>query len=268
MRNIEKYGNWALVTGAAKGLGREFCKKIASQKLNLVLVDIDETESNVLANELQNEFGIQCRAINVDLSDETFLEELEPAIVDLNIGLLVNNAGVGCGGSFASRDPKKLAAVVKINCLAPILLTRLLLPGMLQQGRGGIVFVSSLQAFISSPYEATYCASKAFNLHFGESLAGELRKKPVDCITVCPGGMKTEFFLAEGLSQKDSDRMWKYSAEPEDIAELALNRLGRQPVVSPKITLAVNLASRFLPRRFMTWGSERVARKLVKYERT
>ena len=268
MDDLNSYGNWALITGAASGLGREFARIIAAHHVNCVLVDIDQQGATALAEELRGKNLIEVRVIEANLAEDGFLEQLLPQVGDLEIGLLVNNAGIACSGAFSSRDPVRISNLIKLNCLAPVLLTRSLLPGMLQRKRGAIVFVSSVQAFISSPYEATYCASKAFNLHFGESLWGELRKKPVDCITVCPAGMKTDFFRAQGLSQEECDRLWRYSSHPAEIAELTLRKLGTKPVLSPKTTLLVNLLSRLLPRQMITRGSEKLARKLVSYQRS
>ncbi|MEQ1903296.1 MAG: SDR family NAD(P)-dependent oxidoreductase [Pirellulaceae bacterium] len=267
MHNLKRYGNWALITGAASGLGREFAREIAADGMNCVLVDIDAPGLETLAKELRETCAIEARPIVADLAQDEFVDELSAKVVDLEIGLLINNAGIACSGAFSSRDPKRISNLVKLNCLAPLLLTRSLLPAMLSRKRGAIVFVSSLQAFISSPYEAAYCASKAFSLHFGESLWGELRKQPVDCLTVCPAGMKTDFFRAQGFSDKECEQLWKYSSHPAEIAKLALRKLGKKPVIAPKMTMAVHFLSRFLPRQLITRGSEKLTRKLVRYER-
>ena len=267
MDDLNRYGNWALITGAASGLGREFAREIAAQNINCVLVDIDSLGIQTLEQELIEDHSIEARAIESNLAEHQFLNKLLPQIDDLNIGLLINNAGIACCGAVASRDPERMSDLIKVNCLAPVLLTRSLLPGMLERKQGAIVFVSSLQAFISSPFEATYCASKAFNLHFGESLWGELRKQPVDCITVCPAGMKTDFFRSQGLSKDECEKLWKVSTHPSEVAQLTLRKLGKKSVVSPRASMAVSMLTRLLPRQLITRGSEKLARRLVAYER-
>jgi short-subunit dehydrogenase len=195
------------------------------------------------------------------------VERLRGLTADVPIGVLVNNAGIGCGGAFATRDPARIARLVKLNCLAPAMLVRAYLPDMLERGAGAIVMVSSLQAFLSSPFEAAYCASKAFDLHFGESLWGELRGTPVDVITVCPAGMRTDFFKAEGFSKEDCDRMWRVSSSPEAVAAMTLRKLGRKPTVAPAVTRCAGFLARLLPRRWVIHLSDLVTRRLVRMDR-
>jgi len=268
MARLDKYGSWALITGASSGLGLAFSELIASKGMNCVLVGLDGERLKQVADDLQKRHGVTCRLREVDLSRADMLDQLAGVTADLPIGLLISNAGIGCGGAVASRDPARLEALVNLNCRAPVLLTRAYLPPMIERGVGGIVFVSSLQAFISSPFEAAYCASKSFTLHFGESLWGEMRQAPVDVITVCPAGMKTDFFEAEGFSNEDCDRMWRVSDHPSKIAALALRHLGRRPVVSPPVTFGVSLLARITPRRWVIHLSDWITKRLVHMERT
>jgi len=268
MGTLRQYGSWALITGASSGLGSAFAELIASRGLNCVLVGLDGERLSAVAGDLSTRHGVQCRPLELDLARGDMLDRVCQITRDVPIGVLVNNAGIGCGGAVASRDPAKLETLVNLNCRAPVLLTRAFLPPMLARGTGAVVFVASLQAFISSPFEAAYCASKAFTLHFGESLWGELRHAPVDVITVCPAGMKTDFFKAEGFSQEDCDRMWNVSSHPAKVARLTLRHLGRRPVVSPCVTSGVAAMARFVPRRLVIHLSDLITRRLVRMERT
>ena len=266
MKSLKRYGGWALITGAAVGLGRAFARAVASEGVDCVLVGLEGDRLSELAAELRNKHVVSVRSLELDLTSEGFLARLTEVTGDIPIGMLINNAGVACGGSIATRDPERLERTVKLNCLAPVMLTRAYVPAMLERGQGAVVFVSSLQGFISSPFEATYCASKAFGLHFGESVWGELRGTPVDVITVCPAGMKTDFFKAEGFSKKDCDRMWRVSSSPEAIARLTLRKLGKKVIAAPFVTQAVGSLGRLLPRRWVTLISHRVTRRLVQIE--
>ena len=267
MKDLKRYGGWALITGAAVGLGRAFARAVASEGVDCVLVGLDGERLSELAGELRAQSHVSARSLELDLSSEGFLSRLRAVTDDIPIGMLINNAGIACGGSIATRDPERLERTVKLNCLAPVMLTRAYLPAMLERAQGALIFVSSLQGFISSPFEATYCASKAFGLHFGESVWGELRGSPLDVITVCPAGMKTDFFKAEGFSKEDCDRMWRVSSSPEAIARLALRKLGRKPIAAPFVTRAVGSLGRIFPRRWVTSISHRVTRSLVRIER-
>lgn len=268
MVDLNKYGSWALVTGASSGLGLAYARLLASRGMNCVLVGLDEARLAELSDELSKQHAVECRHLELNLASDGFLPQLEQVTADIPVGMLINNAGIGCGGAVATRDPGRLEELVRLNCLAPVVLTRAYLPAMLERGAGAIVFVSSLQGFISSPFESAYCASKAFGLHFGESLWGELRHTPIDVITVCPAGMKTDFFKAEGFSREDCDRMWRVSSSPESIAKLTFRKLGKKPVTAPGVTLLVSLLARLLPRRWVMAISDRITQRLVNMERS
>ncbi len=265
--DLKQYRGWALVTGASSGLGKAFAERCAAQGVNCVLVALEEDLLAALAGELEQQHGVQCKALALDLTRQDFLEAVVEATRDLDVGILINNAGFGAGGEFATRDPKKLEGLVRLNCLAPVLLTRHFLPAMLARERGAIVMVSSLMAFISGPHEAAYTASKAFDLHFGESLGGELRGTGVDVLTVCPAGMRTQFFVSEGaLRQKDIDLLYKLSDPPERIAALALRNLGRRATVAPWVCWLVSYLVRFTPRAFVTRIARFIMTRILRYE--
>ena len=202
----------------------------------------------------------------MDLTEDGALSRIAEATRDIEIGLLVNNAGFGVGGSFATRDPARLEKLVKLNCLVPALLSRQVLPGIIARKRGGIVMVASIMAFITAPYEAAYNASKAFDLHFGESLYGELVGTGVDVITLCPGGMKTGFFAASGVHAGDVRRLHYFSAPPQRMARLALRNLGRRAVVSPAFPFAVSLLVRVTSRRMVTHIVRAIMLRFVRYD--
>lgn len=265
MKDLTHYRGWALVTGASAGLGREFARQIAAAGVNCVLAGLGADALAALADELAERHNVQCRTVDIDLSSDDAASRMLHVTRDIPIGILVNCAGVTHGGNFETRDPAKLEVLIKLNCLAPVLLTRAYLPGMLERGAGAILIVSSLQAFISCPYESTYCASKAFLLHFGESLWGELRDTPIDCLTVCPAGMKTGFFQAAGFSREDCERIQRYSSTPESIAALALNKLGKAPIAAPFFTWFATCIARVAPRRLALRLVRLVTRQLVNH---
>ncbi len=108
---------------------------------------------------------------------------LVEAVKDIPIGILVNNAGLGHAGHFESRDPARLAAMMQVNCTLPVLLTRALIPAMVERKCGAVILVSSVLGLVTCPYEAVYAATKAFDLHLGESLYSEYRGTGIDLIT-------------------------------------------------------------------------------------
>jgi len=263
--DLGRYGGWALITGAATGLGKAFAQEIAAAGVSCVLVGLDGDRLRDVAQDLEETHGVSCRYLELDLTTSDALDRIAALTADIPIGLLVNNAGIACGGAFATRSPEVLRRTVELNCLVPVSLTRAFLPPMLERDRGGIIVVSSLMAFLSAPQEATYCATKAFGLHFGEALWGELRGTGVDVITVCPGGMRTEFFAKDGVRADDCARLMKVSAPPERIARLTLRNLGRKPTVTPIGAFLLRSLTRFAPRRTAIWIVDQIMGRLARF---
>ncbi|GMW00930.1 MAG: short-chain dehydrogenase [Candidatus Hydrogenedentota bacterium] len=253
MKDLKLYGGWAVVTGASAGLGREFARIIASNGVNCVLIGLGKADLDAVADELRSKHGVEVRALELDLTADGYLEVVAKATEDIPVGILVNNAGIGVGGYFHTRDPKKLTALVKLNCLAPVELTRHFLPAMVDRKTGAVIMVSSIFGLVPAPMEAAYTASKAFDLHFGEALWSEMRGKGVDVVTICPGGMRTGFFVADGLTDpKELARIHRNSNTPEEVAMRTLNALGRKPVTTMPFAWVCGFLARFAPRRLVT----------------
>lgn len=262
---MSSYGGWALVTGASMGLGEAFARELAAQDVPLVLVALEQDRLASLAEELKGAHGVECRILAADLTEDAAFQELEALTADIEVGLLVNNAGIGAGGDFVTRDPGRVAAAVKLNCLAPLRLTRHYLPAMKARGRGGVIFVGSLMSFISAPYEATYCGTKAFNRSLAEALSAELRGTGVDVLALCPAGMRTAFYAADGIRDSDVDRLLRFSDPPGKLARLGLRALGRRPVASPWFTGLVRFLVRLAPRRLAIEITRAIMRGAVRY---
>ena len=168
------------------------------------------------------------------------------------VDLLINNAGVGYLGPVTDNPPERESEMAQLNIVAPVEITRALLPGMLKRAeggsRGGIIFVASAAAFMPIPLFATYAASKAFLLHYAEALAEELSDTPVDVLALCPGATKTRFFERANITR--FDRLHQMHGA-DRVAQEGLQALGRRVVhvVGPTNYLAT-AAARFLPRRF------------------
>jgi uncharacterized protein len=251
MKNLTRYGDWALVTGASSGIGREFARCLARDGVNCFLVARRSERLEDLSRELSENHRVECRCIVQDLTEDGAEQRIKEAVGDTHVSILVNNAGFGHPGHFESRDPARLTELVKLNCLLPVLLTRLFLPEMIESGRGAIVFVSSVLGFIPAPYDSVYCASKAFDLYLGESLWGELRGTGVDVITVCPNATKTEFFAVEGHSESRRKIVMKFADKAESIAAMTLKKLGRTPTTAPWSAWGPSILVRMLPRRIV-----------------
>jgi uncharacterized protein len=185
-----------LITGASAGIGREFARQLADPARSMILVARRDDRLVELADELQRQYPkLVVHIRRVDLADlvqlQDFLEWLGRE--NLEIDLLINNAGLGDSGSFAKSDPVRNNQITLVNVTALTSLTRHLLPRMISRGRGGILNVSSSAGFLPIPGSAVYAASKAYVTSFSEALRVELRGTGVSVCAVCPGPVVTEF---------------------------------------------------------------------------
>lgn len=238
----ERYGDWALVTGASAGIGAAFVRALASEGMSCVLTARREEPMHQLASEMEKH-GVATRVVVADLTEPGGVDTLVRAVADLEIGLLVNNAGFGYAGRFDKQDGARLRSMIQLNCVVPVDLTSRLLPGMLERGRGAIVITGSVAGRQALPLHGVYSATKAFDLLFGEALSLELRGRGVDVLVIEPGSTETEFQQVAGERA--------HSGESADkVVGVALDALGRQPsVVSGWFNwLRAGAASRLLTR--------------------
>jgi len=194
----ERYGPWALITGASSGIGAEFSRQLAAMGLNLVLVARRKQRIEELAGQLERTNQIQVKTIAADLSQSDFLPLILSSTHSIEIGLLVNNAGFGLAGKFLDHELEKELALLDVNCRAPLILSHVFGRQMAQRKRGGIIFISSVSGYIATPFEASYAASKAYELFLAESLGYELKRDGVDVLALCPGSTDTEFHVVAG----------------------------------------------------------------------
>ncbi|MBW1684546.1 MAG: SDR family oxidoreductase [Deltaproteobacteria bacterium] len=254
----ERYGEWALVTGASSGLGSEFARALAREGVSVVLTARREERLRELASELEKAHQISTRVVAADLADPSAAEQLTEAVRDLEIAILVNNAGFGYAGGFDKQEPERLREMVQLNCLAPVMLSAGLLPGMLARGRGAVVITGSAAGRQPLPLHGVYSATKAFDLLLGESLAVELRSQGVDVLVIEPGSTQTEFQEVAGEIA--------HNGEPADrVVLLALEALGQQPaVISGWFNwIRASVASRLLPRSLVAHlGKDYMAKRV------
>lgn len=186
----------ALITGASAGIGREFARQLAGRERSLVLVARREQDLNELREDLRQQHpNLTVHIRKTDLADLAQLNELL-AWLDremIDIDLLINNAGLGDSGPFATSDPIRNEQMTLVNMVALTSLTRHLLPRMIAKKRGGILNVSSSAGFLPIPDFAVYAATKAYVTSFSEALRAELRGTGVSVCALCPGPVHTEF---------------------------------------------------------------------------
>jgi len=246
-----KYGPWALVTGAAWGMGTEFARQIGALGLNLVLVDIKAAELAQVAEEVRKTSGVEVKAVVTDLSRLDFIEAVRRDTEGVEIGLLVSNAAYPPVGLIFDQSLEDKLRMIEVNCRAPLVLVHEFGAKMLARKRGGIIMMSSGSATQGVAYVASYAATKAYNLILAESLWDELRDHGVDVLGFMPGATRTTGFE---LSKPHLERSTVAPVnEPKPTVAEALRVLGRTPSWIPgrRNRWTLTLAQRLLPRKQM-----------------
>jgi short-subunit dehydrogenase len=225
----------ALVTGASSGIGVEIARSLARRGHGVTLAARRKERLEDLAQELAEAHGVGTKAIECDVTDPDSRAELVDRLdeVELEVEILVNNAGYGSGGLFHELELERELGMVRTNSEAMVAMCGLFVPGMVARGRGAVLNTASTIGFQPLPGEATYSASKAFALTFTESLHAELIGRGIVVTALCPGPVETEFMEDEAVADNASSLprfMW---VDPADVAEQGVRGLerGRRVVV-------------------------------------
>jgi short-subunit dehydrogenase len=220
-----KYGPWALITGASRGLGAEFAHQCAEQGLNTILVATNTDLLKAQANSIIRDYGVAVKTITLDLSREDILEEIAPVTDSLEIGLLVNNAGISKVRPFLNHTPDQLVKQLHVNARAGLVLAYHFGKKMAERRRGGIIFLSSGSAMHGTAYCANYAGTKAYNLIIAETLWYELGRYGVNVLGFMAGSTKTPGWDA---NEPKPCRFVKVMDVKPTVAE-ALKALGKRP---------------------------------------
>lgn len=238
-----KYGDWAIVTGASSGIGLELAKQLADAGFNLIINSRNEERLHKAEQSLKKA-GTLIKSVVADLSANEGVTEIIRASTGLTIGLLINNAGFGTSGLFVDSSLHAEINMLRLNCESVLALTHYFSRHFKEQGRGGIVFLSSLVAFQGVPYAANYAASKAFVQSFAEALAVEMEPFNVDIVAAAPGPVESGF-------GHRADMQITNSISPEKIGAPILKALGRQTNVVPGLLSKVLVYSLKTVPRFL-----------------
>ncbi|MEG3154242.1 SDR family NAD(P)-dependent oxidoreductase [Sphingomonas sp. RB1R13] len=238
----------ALITGASAGLGVEFARQLSARGHRLVLVARRKDRLDALAAELGN-----ARVMACDLGEAGAVAGLMADILahGETVSLLVNNAGFGLGGRFASLDGPRQRSMIDLNCGALTQLAHAVLPDMMARKQGRILNVASTAAFQPGPGMAVYFATKAFVLSFTEALHEELRTTGITVSALCPGPTATEFGTAAGFAP--SSAINRLAANAEDVVRAGLDGIdaGRAVVIPGLLNKAGAQGHRLLPRALL-----------------
>ncbi|OGQ49632.1 MAG: hypothetical protein A3I10_03785 [Deltaproteobacteria bacterium RIFCSPLOWO2_02_FULL_57_26] len=221
-----------LITGASSGIGAAFARSLASQGYDLVLVARREAQLRSLADEVQRKFNVNAQVFPADLSDPTQVKRLETQVAEIgDLEILINNAGFGVPGKFVEIQAERNAEMIQVHILATVRLCRAALPGMISRGRGSIINVSSIAAFMATPRNATYSATKAYLNVFSEALQDELKGTGIRVQALCPGLTHTEFHDHPGYEDYKRRIPEFFWMQAEDVVRESLDALKKGRVI-------------------------------------
>lgn len=224
----EKYGPWALITGASEGTGSAFAHRLADQGMDLILVARREEPLAALGAAIRAK-GVQCVTASVDLSAGDAADRIVAAVGGREVGLLIANAGADTNGSpFLDNDIANWDALVTLNVVTTMRACHHFGRAMRGRGRGGIILVGSGAAYGGLNGIAVYCGVKAFDLCFGEALWAELRGHGVDVLNLILG--RTDTPAHRRLMERNGQPIPDGMARAEDVAQIGLARLPDGPV--------------------------------------
>jgi len=244
----ENYGEWALVTGASSGVGKEIAQELALKGLSIVLVARDEEKLRMIAKEIEEASKVKIKVVAADLSKSVAITKVIQACEGLEVGILANVAGYALDGEFLEHEAEEEYALLSVNVTAPMLLTHHFAKAMKERKKGGVLFVSSIMALGAASGWAHYNATKAHNLLLAEGLGEELKPYGVHVIALTPGSIKSDF------QKRSNTKSMLGALKPKRVAKcglwmLAANRRTHTAGIMNKI---IAFATRITPRSINT----------------
>jgi len=240
----------ALITGASGGLGLEFAKIFAKENYNLILIARNKEKLEEIKKELENEFKILVTIIEKDLSKEKAAEEVYKELKEIQINILINNAGFATHGNFSEIPLENEVDELMLNIVALTSLTKLIVRDMIRRGEGKILNVASTAAFVPGPLMSVYYASKAYVLSFSEGLAEELKGTGVSITVLCPGPTDTGFAKRAGV--ENTILFNKKLMDPKRVATVGYKALmrGKKVVIPGTRNNVGSFFMKHLPHKF------------------
>jgi short-subunit dehydrogenase len=227
----ERYGSVALIAGASEGLGAAYSYALAKRGLNVILVARRKGPLEKMANEIRSQFQVKITTVCCDLADNNAIKQIEDTTGKTKVDFLVYNAALSFIGAYLSAGTETHERIAAINMLTPLRMLQHYGGGMVQEGKGGIILMSSLTAMQGSPFLAMYAATKAFNRILAESLWYEWKNKGVDVIACCAGATATPGYILS--KPKKLNPFAPKVQSPEEVAEECLHKIGKMPSFIP-----------------------------------
>ena len=242
-----------LITGASSGIGKELAYVYAEKKYNLILTARRKEKLDEIKNFIEKEHKVEIKIIVQDLSKPDSANKLFDIIQkeNLNVDILINNAGFGTNGFFVDIEIERTESMLNLNILTLTKLCKLFIPEMKKAGCGHIINIASTGAFQGVPNLASYSATKAYVLHFSEGIAEELKNDNIHVTAICPGPTQSEFAqVAEVKNQKTFTK----APTSRQLAEYIYKMMQKKKITAVhgfKNKFLV-FSQRFIPRKLIT----------------
>lgn len=255
---MNEHNPYCLITGASSGIGLELAHLFAKDRINLILVARSTDKLTALSSTITSKYPVIVYTITKDLSQPDSADQLFQQLKEKNISVsyLVNNAGFGDYGPFLTTSPDKEEQMLQLNIVTLYKLCKLFAPEMAKNGKGRILNISSVAAFMPGPYMAVYFASKAFVLSLSEALSFELKTHNLSVTTLCPGPTETGFAATANAQDTKSFQMFPL-ATGKKVAQFAYRGMmkGRRTIVYGFSNRLLVFICRLMPRRIVLWLS-------------
>ncbi|HEY1871442.1 MAG TPA: SDR family NAD(P)-dependent oxidoreductase, partial [Chitinophagaceae bacterium] len=257
---------YTLITGASDGFGKALAIECARRKMNLALVALPGQELSNLASFIQRNFFVDVKTFGKDLTKESDCYDLHLEILnlDLQVNILINNAGLGNTQMFVETSPEFFKQQIKLNVLATTLLTSLFIPELKKYGPAYLLNIGSLSSFFYLPKKQVYGATKSFIYFFSKCLRNELKNENISVSVACPGGMNTN--LSISLMNRKGNCFSRISIlNPEEVAPIVINKMmkGKAVIIPGSINRVSMLLNKFLPSFIKDILTERLMRDLA-----
>lgn len=260
MQFKNKYGPWALIAGSAEGLGEAWSTALAKRGINLIMVDHQQDKLMALSEKLCKEFNIETSSLHLDLSDSNASAQMMKMAEKHDCRLLIYNAAYSLIKPFTEHSEEELDYFIEINTRTQIKLVHAFSKLLIAKNNGGgIILMSSLAGLIGMRLVAPYAATKAFSWNLSEALSHELKEHQIDVMACIAGATATP---AYNKTDPKYGKLKPLVMKPEDVAEAALNKLGKKTLFIPGFSNRMNyfILTRLLPRKF----ASRVANNTMK----
>jgi uncharacterized protein len=258
----EKYGNWALIAGAAIGLGESFCIALAKQGINLFMIDNLEEQLMNLSGKLAKAHGIQTMPFCIDLFQPDAVEQIMAKTSAIEIRLMLYVAAFSQIKKFGNYTSNDLEHYININVSTPLKLIHSFSNRLMQRNQpGGILLMSSLAGLLGMQYIAPYAATKAFTWNLAESLHHELKPFKIDVMACIAGATATDAYLG---TNPQYGFIKPLVQQPLEVAELALKRIGKKALFIPGFSNRLNffILTRILPRKMASYFANRTMKTM------